>query len=561
MPESRPPRGLGGDDAAPTVGLADALRAVEPRVQLLAASVLIEAGALEAAWEPISEAAQAADDPLVREELGDQLLRLARGWECRRERHAAGGALRLAALLVPERAIPALARHLQKEGFAEEALALWAEAINGDPGEADHHLHYGRLLEALGRFQDAHAAYLRLVEEVPTASTALTVAPRLARLTALLPPAPEAVIRIAMLGSATLDQLRDCLIVQAHRAGMRPEIHLVRADRYAQEILDAGSDLHGFAPDLLILAIHRSRLFPELDDLPCRLSADERRQAIRSGLNSLRSLLRAFRKRSSAPVLLHNMVVPQHPLRVVADAEDELGQPDVFHRINLSLARLVSTEFRDVHLVDEDAVQARCGKSGATDPRLWLAARMPWSESLLMPLARELLRHLLACRGRARTCLVLGLDNTLWGGRVAEVGVEGVRLGNRAPGNAFLLFQQQIDRLWRCGLRLAACSRASRDDAVAVLETHPDMLVRMGHFGATRMGCLSKPDAVREIAVELDLTLESIVFWDNTPAERAQMRAALPQVLTPEVPVDPARHRQALMDLAVFDSLETREPR
>jgi predicted enzyme involved in methoxymalonyl-ACP biosynthesis len=87
------------------------------------------------------------------------------------------------------------------------------------------------------------------------------------------------------------------------------------------------------------------------------------------------------------------------------------------------------------------------------------------------------------------------------------------------------------------------------------------MLVRMGHFGATRMGCLSKPDAVREIAVELDLTLESIVFWDNTPAERAQMRAALPQVLTPEVPVDPARHRQALMDLAVFDSLETREPR
>ena len=557
LAESRPPHARRGAPLAPAPGVADALRAAQPRVHLLASSVLIEAGALEAAWEPISEAAEAADDPLVRDELGSQLLRLARDWELRGESDRAGRALRLAALLVPDRAIPALARHLQRNGLREEALSAWEEAIGSEPAHADHNLRYGRLLEALGRYQDAHAAYLRLVEEVPTASNALTVAPRLARLAGMLPSAPDAVVRIALLGSATLDQLRDCLLVQAHRAGLRPRIHLARADRYAQEILDGDSELYRFAPDLLILAIHRSRLFPELDDLPCRLSVDERLHAIRSGVETIRSLLGTFRARSSAPVLLHNMVVPQHPTRVLVDVDGDLGPTDVFHRINLQVARMASTEFRDVHIVDEDAVQSRCGKASATDPRLWLAACMPWSESMLMPLAREHLRHLLACRGRARTCLVLGLDNTLWGGHVTERGVESVRLGRRPPGNAFLLLQRQVDQLRRRGVRLAACSRARREDAVAVLEGHPDMLVRLDHFAATRMGCLSKPDGVREIAAELDLELDRIVFWDDCPAERARMRAALPSVLTPEVPADPACHRQALIDLAVFDGLET----
>lgn len=177
---------------------------------------------------------------------------------------------------------------------------------------------------------------------------------------------------------------------------------------------------------------------------------------------------------------------------------------------------------------------------------------------MLMPLAREQLRHVLAGRGRARTCLVVGLDDTLWGGQVAAAGVAGVRLGVRAPGNAFLLFQRQLDDLWRRGLQLAVCSRADRDEAGIILEDHPHMVVRPGHFAASRIGCTSTPEGVREIAGELGIALERVVFWDGDAAERARMRAALPAVLTPEVPADPARHRQTLVDLALFDSLDPR---
>jgi tetratricopeptide (TPR) repeat protein len=540
-------------------GLSGALSAAAPRVQLLAAAVLIEAGALEAAWEPISEAARTTDDPRLRAELGDQLLRLARGWEARGQPEEAHHALRFAAQLVPRRAVPALARHAQRDGCVEEAVALWAEAIRLDPGHADHHLRYGRLLEAHGRFQQAYDAYLHLVEELPTASSALTVAPRLERLVSRLPPAPELVTRIAMLGSATLDQLRDCLLVQAHRAGLRPEIHVAGADPHGAAILDPDSELYRFAPDLLVLAIHRGRLFPELDDLHWPLPSRARHQAIRSGVDRVRRMLHAFRAHCSALVLLHNMVVPQHSAPGAPEWEDRVGRREVFHLINLRLARLVATEFRDVRILDVDGVQERCGKAAATDPRFWLAAGIPWSESLLMPLAREHLGHLVAHRGMGRGCLIVSLDNTLWGGVVAEDGVEGVRVGSHAPGNAFLLLQHQVHQLWKRGVTLAVCSTASRDDAAAMFDTHPDMLLRMEHFAATRIGCRSQPTGVREIAAELDLGLESIVFWDGDPGDRTRMRADLPRVLTPDVPTDAARHRQALVDLAVFDRPVIRE--
>jgi HAD superfamily phosphatase (TIGR01681 family) len=551
MPENRPPpRGVPPD---PDAELSAALRAAGPRVHLLAAAVLTEMGALEAAWETMSRVAPTVDDPRLRAELGCQLLFLSRGFEGRMHRQAARDALQLAVQFVPRRAIPALARHLQREGALEEALALWEEAINLEPAEAEHRLRYGELLEAQKRGREAYAAYLRLVDELPCTRTALTVAPRLQRLAATLAPAPDTIIRIALLGSGTLDQLRDCLVVQGHRAGLRPEVHVTDADRYEQEIRDATSDLYRFDPEVLILAIHRSQLFPDLDAGPWPLGDQPRREAIRSCITRLRGLLRDFRAHSPALVLLHNIVVPAPPLRGMVNAEDELHHRDVFHQINLELARLVFGEFHDVHLVDEDAVQARCGKARATDPRLWLAAGVPWGESLLMPLAGEHVRHLVASRDSPRRCLIINLDNTLWGGRVDDDGASGVRLSTRPPGNAFLLFQEQLGRMRDRGILLAICSKATRELAVGLIETHPDMVMRPHDFAATRFGCHSKPDGVRDIAAELGLGPKDIVFWDPSPFERAEMRERLPGVLTPDVPADPAWRRQALTELAVFE--------
>jgi FkbH-like protein len=208
-----------------------------------------------------------------------------------------------------------------------------------------------------------------------------------------------------------------------------------------------------------------------------------------------------------------------------------------------------------VYLVDEDNLQARTGKAQATDPRLWLTARVAWSESVHRGLAREYLRYIKPYRGLSRKCIVLDLDNTLWGGVIGEDGIDGIQLGAETPGNAFVAFQRELERLWRRGILLAVCSKNNLDDALAVFDGHPSMVLKRTHIAAHRINWQPKTANIRELAAELNIGLDSLVFLDDNPVERATVRAELPEVLVPDLPSDPAFYRAALLELDVFESL------
>jgi predicted enzyme involved in methoxymalonyl-ACP biosynthesis len=152
--------------------------------------------------------------------------------------------------------------------------------------------------------------YLRLIRNDQSARTALMVAPRLAALQQVSPCDPRAELRIGLLGSGTLDQLRDCLAVGCYRDGWQPHIHMSGFDQYAQEMLVPDSALYSFDPKMLILAVHPRQLFPVLHDYPFDISVGEREMAIDAGLDIIRQLLTAFRRQSPAVVVLHNMVQP-----------------------------------------------------------------------------------------------------------------------------------------------------------------------------------------------------------------------------------------------------------
>jgi FkbH-like protein len=254
--------------------------------------------------------------------------------------------------------------------------------------------------------------------------------------------------------------------------------------------------------------------------------------------------------------LLHNMVHPHYPVLGVLDSRDELGQAAIFSEINMRLAELVRTRYKNVYLVDEDRIQSHCGKARATDPRMWFTARMPWGEEMLAGISREYMRYVAAANGLSRKCIVVDLDNTLWGGVVGEDGASGIQLGSEAPGNAYVALQNELEKLSRRGVLLAICSKNNLEDALPVLESHPEMVLRMSHFAAVRINWTAKPANIREIARELNIGLDSLVFLDDNPVERAAVRSELPEVLTPELPSDPAGYRRALLEImGVFDTL------
>lgn len=501
-------------------------------------------------------AAQPLPDGLDRELLAALLSDISLACTRSRDLPRAADAARLARGIddgpAAWRAVAALA---SAQGDHARALALWRQLIAREPESAPAWLALARAAEGAGESAAAHDAYVAAAIHDPSQATTLTVSEHIDRLRAAGVGVGQP-IRIAMVGSSTLDYARHYVNVACAQAGIAADFYVGPYGQYAQELLNASSGLFGFDADIVIVSVHGRALFPELYDDPFALPPDARRGAAGAAVERLTALVESLTSRSRATVLLHTFATPQHSPAGVLDLRDEFGQSELFAHINGNLARIVRERFLSVRLIDEDRVFGRTGKREMTDPRLWHMARIGLAHDALREATGEYMRVIKPLLGRNRKCLVLDLDNTLWGGVIGEDGPEGIALGHEAPGNAYRAFQEAIAALARRGILLAINSKNNEQEALAVLEHHPEMLLRPRDFAAMRINWLDKAANLRSIADELNIGLDSLVFMDDNPVECARVRAGLPQVLTVALPKDPALFRRTLLDLTDFETLQ-----
>jgi len=151
--------------------------------------------------------------------------------------------------------------------------------------------------------------------------------------------------------------------------------------------------------------------------------------------------------------------------------------------------------------------------------------------------------------------LAVDLDNTVWGGVIGEDGINGIRLDGEYPGIAFVNLQRAILDLYHRGILLAICSKNNAADALEVLEKHPGMLLRPGHFAAMRINWNDKAENLRAIADELNVGLDAIAFLDDNPAESAWVRSQESDVTVIDLPEDPMDYARTLREAAVFERL------
>lgn len=152
-----------------------------------------------------------------------------------------------------------------------------------------------------------------------------------------------------------------------------------------------------------------------------------------------------------------------------------------------------------------------------------------------------------------KKCVVLDLDNTLWGGVIGEDGFENIALSLQVPGASFVAFQQALRDLHDRGIILAVNSSNNPEDALRVIRTHPNMILKEHHFAAARINWQDKVQNMRELATELNIGLDSMVFLDDSPLNREAMRIFLPEVETPDLPVDPSKYVKFLHALPHFE--------
>lgn len=363
-------------------------------------------------------------------------------------------------------------------------------------------------------------------------------------------------VKIALLSSFTIDPLGVYIDIETRLIGLYPEVYIAPFDQYRQEILNDASALYAFAPDVIILAIT-----DEEEDFHTRfvtLSKEQREQHQTEMMNRLTILISELSSRTNALILVNNFVVPSFSVLGILDNKNNMGLRDFFRQLNQMLANLYR-DSKQVYIVDLDLIASDHGKSRCLNPRMYYMGRFGFSESFLPAISGQYLAYIKALKNKTRKCIVLDLDNTLWGGVLGEEGFEGIQLGKDPPGNAYVDFQRLLLSYYHRGIILAVNSNNNYDDAIRVIRDHPSMVLRENHFAAMRINWENKAQNMIELAKEINIGLDSMVFLDDLPQNREEIKEMLPQVLVVDMPGSPYLYKQAFEKLNDFNVLSLTE--
>lgn len=358
-------------------------------------------------------------------------------------------------------------------------------------------------------------------------------------------------VRLAILSSTTVDHLVPPIRVSGLRRRLLIDVHVGPYGQARQQLLDAESPFHQLRPQIVLLALTAREAIAAV---PVTAPADEADAATGRSIDELRMLWRKARETSHATVIQQTFLNIADPLfgsydRLVASAPSQL-----IARLNERLSQAAAEE--NVLLLDIARASERDGLDAWFDIRRWLQAKMEIAPEAATLYGELFVRLVAANCGLSKKCLVLDLDNTLWGGVIGEDGPEGIVLGEGTGiGEAHIALQRYAKRLKERGIILAVCSKNDPTVAEAVFRDHPEMVLRRPDIAAFVANWEDKASNLLRIAEQLNIGIDSLVFVDDNPAERARIRESLPSVAVPELPADPAQYVRCLAEAGYFEAV------
>jgi FkbH-like protein len=353
--------------------------------------------------------------------------------------------------------------------------------------------------------------------------------------------------RCLLVSDFNVQNLAGCL--EADAAAPDIEAQVAPAGPVQQTLLDAGLPCWKQAPGCAVVWTRPEAVVPAFADVLAFRGAS-RAELLRQ-VETFAAAVRAAAGRARC-VFVATWVAPQRG-RGLLDLKVEDGVAGALLRMNARLCDALEAA-GNVFVLDAARWMSEAGRAAAS-PRLWFRGKVPFAPAVFAAAARDVRAGLRALRGEARKLLVLDLDDTLWGGTVGETGWPALRLGGHDPvGEAFAAFQDALLALTRRGVVLGIASKNDEAVALEAIDRHPEMRLRREHFAGWRIDWRDKARNVAELAAALRLGLHSVVFVDNSAAERARVSEALPEVLVPEWPEDPLLYAAALQALDCFDT-------
>ena len=363
-------------------------------------------------------------------------------------------------------------------------------------------------------------------------------------------------LKTCIVRSVTVEPILPSLTVEAVLSNYVLDLQVGGYGSYVDELLNPQSALAQFRPDIVLVLLDLEEIAGRLPDFCAAGKAAEVEQEIGHCVARVAQLLTTFRSANSARIVFQGCVVPDlTSLGDIGEANLPFSLTSTVQLLNQKLAALCRT-ISDCIFFDVDHLAARHGRARWRDTRMFLASRLAVSGDAFSIYARGLIRSLSALYRAPRKVLCTDLDNTLWGGVLGEEGPEGIATGSAFPGNCYLEYQRYLKQLSSRGILLAIVSKNNDPDVREAFQLRSaDLALTLDNFVALKINWEEKSKAIRELAEELSLGLDSFVFVDDNPVECEAIRQLLPEVAVISAPVEePWRLVDILSQQPFFDT-------
>jgi FkbH-like protein len=361
-------------------------------------------------------------------------------------------------------------------------------------------------------------------------------------------------LNIAILRNSTIDALLPVIFVECFHQRIHANFYMADYDSIATEILDISSGLYQFNPDIIIIFQWLDYIIPSFTN--SFISTDKKivLEQIEGMLLNQSIYCKTIRKFTNAPIIINNFPLRPYTTLGILDNLVEESMQKKLSEINAYITSIAG-DVMDVYIADIMSIFANIGWRNSVDSRFSHMARAPITGEAIVSIGLLYQKFIRALRGYSKKCIILDCDNTLWGGIIGEDGITGIKIGSSYPGSCYKEFQEELCNLYKRGILLAICSKNNPDDVLKVLNNHDSMILKESNFVIMKVNWHNKADNIREIAKELNIGLDSMVFIDDNLFEIDLVRNQLPEVECIHLKGPLSHYRDALHEVGYFDSL------
>ena len=359
-----------------------------------------------------------------------------------------------------------------------------------------------------------------------------------------------ATVKVAVLGDTATQFLIQALRGAGFEQGLNLQIWEAEFNQIERQVFDSTSDLFQFNPEIVVVFYASHKLLAKYN----KLKPEQHIELANNHLKLIDDVTNAVNAQLQSKIIYYNHTEINDS--IFGNFANKIESSFLFQLRKLNYELMVfAAKHPNFYLCDISSLQNQFGKSIFFQPSIYVNTDMILSIDILPEIAVKTIDLIGAMYGKSKKCLILDLDNTMWGGVIGDDGLENIQLGSLGIGKAFTEFQCWIKKLKNRGIILAVCSKNTETIAKEPFEKHPDMVLKLDDIAVFMANWENKADNIRQIQSILNIGFDSMVFLDDNPFERNMVRENIPGITVPELPEDPAEYLEFLYHLNLFETI------